>query len=361
VASQSWGKRMIRALLLGLLALASLGAAPTAAKSRLFADEAPLRIVIIAPFPALVRSAPNSTKAYPATLSVTDGEGPALGVPIQLSARGHFRRTADACVFPPLLLRFDKATAHGTLFQGQHKLKLTTYCRPPADYEQRIVLEYLAYRLYNLMTPVSFRVRAAEITYRASERDAGVTRFGFLTEDPDDLAERNDRIYLVAATHQVTVRQLDAHAAARAALFEYMIGNLDWDFLAAPAGADCCHNSRLIAGRGATPATASGVAPAPYDFDFSGFVDAPYAGPPPGLPIDRLTDRFYRGYCASNGEVASVVQEYGVRRADMIALINGEPRLTPAFRTKAVRFMDGFFTLLNDPARVQREILRHCR
>ncbi|HEX7761474.1 MAG TPA: hypothetical protein VF459_18350 [Caulobacteraceae bacterium] len=352
---------MIRTLWVGLVALACMGASPAAAKSRLFSDDAPLKIVISAPFPALVRAAPTSTKPFAAALSVAEGAGPAQSVPIQLSARGLTRRTAGYCQFPPLALKFDKATVRGTPFQGQNKLKLVTYCRPQADYEQHIVLEYLAYRLYNLITPMSYRVRAADVTYRKDDSDAGVTRFGFLVEDIDDVADRNDRDRLTAASHQVSATQLDAHAAARVTLFEYMIGNLDWELLASAPGTDCCHNSRFIAARGATPATASAVVPVPYDFDFSGLVDAPYSGPPDGIPVSRLTERYYRGYCVSNGEIPAVAQEYRAHRAEMMALIDGEPRLNPTFRAKTDRFMEGFFALLDDPGRIQSQIVRRCR
>jgi hypothetical protein len=138
-----------------------------------------------------------------------------------------------------------------------------------------------------------------------------------------------------------------------------MIGNLDWDFLAGPAGAECCHNSRFVAERDTAPL--SGVVPIVYDFDFSGFVDSPYAGPPDGLPVQSVTQRLYRGYCASSGEIPSVIAEFQGHRAEMMALINGDPRLDPKFRAKTVRFMDGFFALLEDPARVQAQIVKHCR
>lgn len=349
----------------GLMALAWIAVSPASAappQSRLFSDAAQLHIVISAPFPALVRAARASTNPYPATLSVTDGAASAKALPIELSARGHFRRTSGSCQFPPLLLKFDRVTVRGTLFHGQRKLKLVTYCRPPPDYEQRIVLEYLVYRLYNLMTPMSFRVRAAEVTYRnADGRGGAVTRFGYLIEDIDDVADRNGRDKLTAASHQVKATQLDARAAARASLFEYMIGNLDWEFLAASPGADCCHNSRFIAARGASPATATAVVPTPYDFDYSGFVDSPYAGPPDGIPVSRVTDRFYRGYCASNGEIAPVAEEFRAHHAAMMALINNEPHLNQAFRAKTTRFINGFFAVLDDPARVRREIVGHCR
>ena len=353
---------MVRALGFALIGLAWILASPAAAQSRLFSDDAALRIVISAPFPTLVRAAPTRTDPFPATVSVIEGAGSAQSLPIQLRARGLTRRTGGFCQFPPLSLNFDKATSQGGVFFGQNKLKLVTYCRDAADYEQRIVLEFLAYRLYNLVTPMSFRVRGADITYRnlAGGGD-GVTRFGFMIEDIDDAAKRNQRKELETASGQVTQKQLDAGAAARAALFEFMIGNLDWAFLAGPNPSDCCHNSRLIAAAGAKPATATGVVPLPYDFDYSGFVDAPYAEPPASLKVNRVTDRLYRGYCASNGEIPAAIEAFRARRSDMMALIDAEQRLSPGVRAKTTRFMEGFFAVLDDPERVQRQIVSRCR
>ena len=353
---------MVRALGFGLLGLLCTLASPAVAQSRLFSDDSPLQIVISAPFPALVRAAPSRTDPYPATVSVTERGGAAQSLPIQLRARGLTRRTGGFCQFPPLALNFDKATAQGSTFQGQNRLKLVTYCRDAADYEQRIVLELLAYRLYNLLTPMSFRVRGADVTYRnVAGGGDGVTRFGFLIENVDDAARRNQRKELETASGQVSPKQLDARAAARAALFEFMIGNLDWAFLAGPNPSECCHNSRLIAAPEATPATATGVVPLPYDFDYSGFVDAPYADPPASLKVNRVTDRLYRGYCASNGEIPAVIEAFRARRADMMALIDSEQRLSPGVRAKTGRFMDGFFAVLDDPERVQRQIVGRCR
>jgi len=54
---------------------------------------------------------------------------------------------------------------------------------------------------------------------------------------------------------RISASQLDAAAAARYAVFEYMISNLDWAMTAGPAGADCCHNARLMGAKGVTGAS----------------------------------------------------------------------------------------------------------
>lgn len=342
-------------------AIAVSCAFPAAAASRLFSEEAPLKLTITGPFPQLVQAAKSSTNPYKAQLTVTEGAKAPVSMPIQLRARGLTRRTAGYCSFPPLSLVFDKAAAKGSLFSGEGRLKLVTYCRPASDYEQRVIIEHLAYKIYNLLTPMSFRVRAADVTDRTSETDKGTTRFGFLIEDADDMADRNQRQVLKIKTHGVGVGQLDQHAAARAAIFEFFLGNLDWEFLAAPEGEDCCHNARLLGAKGVAPAAARGVTPVPYDFDYSGFVDSPYAGPHESVPIENLKERYYRGYCQSSGEVASVLAEFKAKRAAIEAVISGEARLSEGFRKKTLRFIDDFYDMIDDPGKVDRNIVRHCR
>jgi hypothetical protein len=360
---------MIRLLFRGLAVLAVMLAAmfavggPAAAQSRLFSSDSSLQLTLTAPFPTLIhaaKTAKGNMKPYAATLAVRDGAGAPVSLPLEVRGRGISRRVGGFCAFPPLQLRFsDKDALKGTVFKGQKKLKLVTYCQDHDAYEQRIMLEYLVYRIYGVLTPMSYRVRPAEVTYRTDDKDKGVTRFGYLIEDADALADRNNVKLLTLGPHQITAQQFDQHAAARAALFEYMISNLDWDFLAAAAGQECCHNSRFVAASDAAPL--KDVTPLIYDFDFSGFVDSPYASPPEGLPVHNVTERLYRGYCASSGEIPAVAAEFKAHRAEFMALIASQPRLDPKVAAKTTRFMDGFFAILDDPARVEASIIKHCR
>jgi len=351
---------MARAFL-GLVALAWLLAAPAVAADKLFASDAPpLRITLTGPFTTLVREAKYSLKPYPATLTLTDPAGGAQSFAIQVRARGISRRKYF-CAFPPIYLMFDEPAMKGTPFHGQRHLKLVAYCRTPADFEQRVMLEYLVYKIYNLITPMSLRVRAAEVTYRDRAGDAGVTRFGYLIEDIKSVAGRNDREVLKGPSRMVSLAQLDPHATTRAAMLEYMIGNLDWEFLFSDARETCCHNMRLLAQPGVTPATAHGVVPIPYDFDLTGFVDTPDALPPVGIPVEKVTQRYFRGYCAMSGEIPAVAEEYLARRSEMKALIDNQPGLNASFRDKTGRYLDGFFAVLTDPARLQSQLIHHCR
>lgn len=69
------------------------------------------------------------------------------------------------------------------MLQGQHRLKLVTNCRPSRNYEQITVHEYLAYRLYNEITPYSYRVRPVRVDRDTEGRRREETQFNFLIED----------------------------------------------------------------------------------------------------------------------------------------------------------------------------------
>jgi hypothetical protein len=339
------------------LALLLFTGRPAAAQTRLFSDSSEIAITLEGPLSTIQRAAARSTDPRPGAVVLAGA--PAQRFNVEIAARGHVRRTGGFCSLPPLRLSFEREQVRGTLFQGQRKLKLVAPCRPGDAYQQLIVLEYIAYELYNQVTPLSFRARPVRVTYR--DTDAGgreVTRLGFFLEDEDDVARRNHRTALEVQSRAVSVDQLDPEMATRAALFEYMIGNLDWDMLAAQAGQSCCHNFRLMTQSGESGGR---IAPTPYDFDYSGLVSAPYAAPPEGIRIPNVRVRYYRGYCRFNDRLPAVIADLRARRAALYQPIDGETRLSDSRRRAARRYLDDFFAVLDDPARIERELTGHCR
>src|SRR5690348_3752537 len=210
--------------------------------------------------------------------------------------------------------------------------------------------------MYNLLTPRSFRVRLASIDYRDANGQPIVSRIGYFLEPLSDLARRNG-MKTSHAPDRIPTTDLSPIDAARYALFQHMIANHDWSMRAGPAGEDCCHNARLI-GRGGI---ASGtVVPIPYDFDFSGFVSAPYATPPDVLHIDNVRQRVYRGYCIHNAQAAVVAAQMRAARPQMMAMIAETPGLIDKTRARAAAFVDQFFALIATDADTQSKVLKRC-
>lgn len=340
------------------VALLAIGAAPAVAQTPLFSDNSELQVTIDGPIGELVRTAARSTDPFPAVVTL-HGLGEPQRYDIELSARGFSRRTGGICNFPPIRLDFDRSALRGTILERQNRLKLVTRCRAGRSYEQLTVLEYLAYRMYNEITPHSYRVRPVSVTYRDNNgRRREETQFNFLIEDVDDVARRNGLVAIDVLADEVRSAQLDANASAIVGLFQYMLGNLDWDMVSGHAGEECCHNGKLMA---ASQAARDNVVPIPYDFDYSGFVNAPYAIPPESIRVPNVRTRYYRGYCRHNDALPAAIERFRERRAAIFALIDGETRLTDARRRTARRFIEEFYAVIDDPDRVQNQLIERCR
>lgn len=316
----------------------------------LFESAEPIDITITGPVSDIVRKAATSTDPKPATLAY-DGEALA----IELSARGNARRRPENCKFPPLRVKISEPPPQDSIFRKQKTLKLVTHCRTQKSFQQHTLLEYAAYRMYNEVTEASFRVRLAKLRYVDSDSgETVVERLGFFIEDADDLADRMDMKEVEAGA--LSLAQHDPNAAARAVLFFHMIGNHDWSILAGPEG-ECCHNGKLL---GADKISASGLVYIPYDFDYSGFVDAPYATPPDGFGIKSVRTRYYRGDCALNEEVAHAAAIFRGRREAIESAVRATPYLERKIANKAVNYLDAFFSDIADDAAVKK-LLKRCR
>ena len=326
-----------------------LSAAPAHAATPLFSSDDPIRLTIGGPIGPIARSAEDSTEAKPGTLTLA-GSTP---LPIRLSARGITRRRSDTCQFPPLRVDFSGAPPATSLFAGQRRLKLVTHCRSSASFQQYLLMEYSAYRLFNLVTPVSFRARLATVDYVDPGGKPITTRWGFFIEDKDDVARRNN-LRPANVGDRISSTQLEARQAARVAMFEYMIGNLDWSMIAGPRGEGCCHNSRLASGAGGT------LIPFPYDFDYSGLVDAPYAVPPEGFKISSVRRRIYRGHCRHNAEALAAAAEFRSKRPAIEALFGQVPGLEEKTRRSAIAYLGGFFADIATDDAVRTKLLKAC-
>lgn len=344
----------ITSFLLSLAALTfGVAAQPAAAlqgePTPLFATDDIVRLSIRGDLTGVARS----SDASPATLTV-EGDAPETHS-IQLSARGVTRRRRDICTFPPLRIRLSSRPEAG-LFQGQRSLKLVTHCRRQASHQQYVLLEYAAYRLYNAITPRSFGVRLARIDYYSGDAQTpSVSRFGFFIEDVDDVAERNGMVEV--ETGDFPASRLNQDEAARVAVFQYMVGNLDWAVQAGPPGKDCCHNTRPI---GATETATSNLVPLPYDFDQTGLVSAPYASPPPQLRVPNVRSRVFRGFCAHNNETRAAAAEFLAARPRIEAALAAIPELTERAQSRALSYLNGFFEDIATPEAVEENLVEDC-
>lgn len=333
------------------------GSAAAADEAPLFASDEPLKLVIDAPLTTIMRTASRNMDVHEATLTQTLADGSTQTHAIKINARGLSRRNPDVCRFPPLRVDFKKKAVGGTVFEGQNRLKLVTHCQTSTRFQQYYLQEYAIYRAYMALTPISFRVRMAEITYIDNEgRRKPITRYGFFIEDVDDLAERNS--LEEKSIPKVRSSRLDPGLTARYVLFQFMIGNLDWSSIRGPDPEECCHNTKLL---GVPGETGGVIWPVPYDFDISGIISAPYAMPPEGLPVKSVKKRLYRGYCRHNVGIPEAIALFREKKPDILAAFENTAQLNDRTRRKSIKYVESFYEILDDPKKIERQIIKKCR
>ena len=357
--------KRIRIVLRGVAAMASslavisgslVGQEPTTVEAEsdgsvaevapLFASDAVLAFTLHAPIDGLKGDRRDGVDERPAEIHLDDGTPP---VTLKVRTRGNFRLQRSTCPsLPPIRLNFPKGDVAGTVFAGQDKVKLVTHCRGRDSDEQNLLQEYLAYRVFNELTPSSFMVRLARITYVDSERpdDEPFTKYAFIIEDEDALAERLGGMMLeVPAVHPT---EYDRDAMLLVALFQYMVGNTDWSLVQ-------FHNIKLFQTGDAR------ALPIPYDFDWTGLVNAPYAEPDPSVRVRSVRDRVYRGYCVDGLDYQGMAMHIRERASAVLGLIDQIEGMSDDTRSDSRRYLQGFFEILEDPSAYDRNVVGRCR
>jgi len=328
---------------------------PALAADPLFGQDAPIKLRIEAPMAKIVRHAKRRTDPMLGRLSLETPYSETHAITV--AARGKSRRTLGFCKFPPLRVKFPQKPASHSFFKGQKSLKLVTHCQKSTKFQTYMLSEYTAYRMLNVLTPQSLKVRLAYIEYVDSESGKHyATRYGFFIEDGDDAARRNGLKELDLGN--ITRAQLDPQSAARGALFGYMIGNLDFSMINGPAGSECCHNGKLF-GRGKT--ASQSLIFIPYDFDQTGFVNASYATPPPNLKVRNVRERVYRGYCEHNAHIRQQAENFKRTKSEILAVLNTITTWPETQRQTARKYLNAFYTTLENPETFERKIIGKCR
>ena len=318
----------------------------------LFQSDDILDVRIVAPISTLVSERPIDTE-LPGTFQYTNSAGEAVELDIKLRTRGNFRRDKDNCRFPPLRLNFVKSQTKGTLFHKQNKVKLVTHCQNSSKYGEVLLREYMAYRLLNVMTDASFRVRLLRITYveNQSQRDDDV-RYGFIIEHRDRLAKRIGKPVLEISS--TGPQSLNPEFANMISLYHYLIGNTDFSSVKGPKEKVCCHNHVLFGNEGET------VWSIPYDFDLAGLVDAPHAAPSQNFNILTVKQRLYRGRCIHNDYVSASIANYQSKREELLQVIDELKVADNRTRKLMTSYVEKFFKTLESEKRVNSSLIKKC-
>lgn len=322
----------------------------------LFASQELMQISIEGPLREMARDRAEEGARRPGTLTYTTADGTVATLDVELQPRGQSRRQREVCTFPPLWVHFDKASVKGTVFAKQNKVKMVTYCRTPKSFQDYVVKEYLVYRIFNVLSDASFRARLLEVSFSETGGNGKETvRYGFFIEHKKRLAKRLDT-KVQDPPDRIPKDSLEPAQAAIAELFQYMVSNTDFSFIAPPENDTCCHNAVLFGEDDQDPPVYLAI---PYDFDRTGLVN-----PPNGLPAEELgqrsfRQRLYRGFCRSPEYLEGAIARTLEARPEIEALISEEQALSPRARDGALKYIASYYDVIGDPRKLQREL--KCR
>lgn len=283
-----------------------------------------------------------------ANLTVHNPDSSMVEKEIRVRARGITRRRI--CHFPPIKLNLKDTASNNDSLNDINSLKLVTHCKNAALYEQYLLKEYLVYKMYNLLTDSSFRVKLVHIDYVDSEdKMKPITKYGFLIESFDRLAERLQGIRM--DREGINTWDTDRYLTGLLDIFQYMIGNTDWSI-------PPLHNIRLV-----KPAVLnSGILAIPYDFDYCGMVNTVYAIPDENLGTETVRTRVYRGYCLPSADYYQRL--FGVfilKKQDIFALVEDFELLDKRSKPEMLEYLEEFYSIIEDPRLAKREIIDVCR
>ncbi|WP_367389798.1 hypothetical protein [Lewinella sp. LCG006] len=342
-------KKLIIVLLMLAVQAAHAQYAPNTSLFDLLTGEEIKEVTLRTDLVNLLNSTEQTADYQPATFSFSSQQGGKQTWDVKVKPRGKFRR--QVCDFPPLKLNFSKTALFNRGLADHDKLKLVTHCTEDKNLgNEKVMQEYLAYKLYQELNPYSFRVQLVNIQYiDASGRLSGFRRLGFIIEDTGELEQRMNGKECEDCTYQ-PITAFDTKAAGMHAMFQYLIGNSDYSV-------PVLRNIKLI-----RRAIDGKLVPVGYDFDFAGFVEAPYAIPANHLGQITIRQRIYLGTLASDQEMREIIEIFLRKKEQLLQVIQDFRPLSAAKRFELKEYMLTYYEQMEMiKANGYQDVYQHLR
>ncbi len=307
-----------------------------------FSDTSTIQATLTTNLDRILTSHRKKEFEIPGVFKTSFPDGKIITDTVLLRVRGNFR--LEYCYVPPIKIKFNYKDS--SALHSLKSLDLVSACKTSPDFEQYLLKEYLIYRIYNLITEKSFRVRLMHLNFQDSAgKKKPVYIYTFLLEDLKDLAKRNG--YKEWGKGNIKSSAIDRQQVTTVSIFEYMIGNLDW-------GLSPNHNVKLII---STKDSVGGLGIIPYDFDYSGFVNANYAvSNDPDL--ENVKQRKYIGLTRTLPELEEALTVFRQRKTQIYDMINHFELLTSKSRKEITDYLDEFYDMINHPDQVKSNFVQ---
>ncbi len=223
---------------------------------------------------------------------------------VKVQPKGRYRR--KIAEVPPLKIKVAKKELRERGLDTLTEMRLILPCYDSHRGDQLLIKEYLAYRMFELLTDRCVRARLVRVTLRDNHVEKSSKKmYGLLLEDNEETAARLGGV--LVEQYGLPVDSLDVEHAALVAVFQYMIGNTDWDIA-------MMRNVRMVRMPNGK------IAAIPYDFDFSGLVSAPYASPSSESGLHNVRDRFLMANGIPRESLRRAVQLVRQKQSELLTL-----------------------------------------
>lgn len=312
-----------------------------------FASDVPIEMSLTFNFKEYLKTRYNP-EYIDAVLTLVNSDSSILTQRIRIKARGEMRRSY--CSFPPVMLKFKQKGDEPAPIRKSGTLKLVTPCNQNAMYEGYVLKEYLAYKMFNLVTPYSFKTRLVKIKYIDSGRPRySLAMYGFLIENEKDMAARHNCVLI--ENRAVNQTMMNTPDMARVAVYNYMIGNTDW-WLPSQHNVKVMTSLRVLSEK---------AIPVAYDFDYAGLVNTEYAVPPKNIPVQVVTERYYMGMCYSEAELQPVIEEFEQLKEEFLQTISDFDLLPRAHQKKMLAYVESFYKKYRFQSSLIANLNKTCR
>jgi hypothetical protein len=262
----------------------------------------------------------------PAVLHIKDGKS----FQVQIKPRGKFRRKISP--IPPFKIKFDKKGLELDSMSGLNEIKVVLPMFGNDRCDELIIREYLAYKMFEKAAPkTSVCARLVRLTLKDNSGEKTPTQVGYaiFVEDEEEMAKRV-KGQPITDQYGIGMDAFDTKQAALTAVFQYMVGNTDWDF-------GMLRNVSLLKLK-----ETGKILAVPYDFDFAGFVDAPYAVPSSESKLKSVKDRYLMAKGLSPEDIAEAVRTLKSVRNELNEVCRN--KLVPKSASKdMIAYLDTFF------------------
>ena len=275
--------------------------------------------------------AKEEEKYFPATISFKDKNDGLVTEEINIGTRGKTRK--NICEMPPLRLKFPKPYLEKNELAKYKTLKLVIPCKGEPGYEDLVRKELLCYQMYQALTDQSFRAQLANIEIKQKGGSKISSKnLSFLIEHKEEMARRLGGTLIDKSAK--AIKTIDIKSYNLLVLYQYMIGNTDWNLSRR-------HNIKLVQIEGL-----SAPVPVPYDFDYSGLVNAKYAVPHPNLPIKNIRDRLFQ-WKGKNPEILKApIAQLLDKKEVLLNLMENCPLENQEEKTSMIDFVKSFFEII---------------